>query len=908
MTNLSYSVYPQDIDGYATLPLRRDGIHEIVAADHNRLRDAIVKIEAELGVQPSGTFATVASRLDNIGDAHALILAHMADPTDAHDASAISILDTADNFFEIQVEGALEELSSLLPPRPDEMGEDNSKVPNHGISSFFDGYGTKFVFNTSSADEIHKKTQPSAISGLRGIHVVDVGDGVDDGYALIRMSGALTDRYLEFWAPGDSSYGSPVSIANWDLTDSSHVDYVVPGTWVTLESENTHKRIRVAKNGVALNYAPTVEESFDIYRADFVEGYYSLPAEGFKYTQHISRTAISKTETSRLQCMIGGTVFPADRGTLVLQRKTRGVIANPGTGDDGWWPVAVLDLGDNFDEDLRGSGQPVYTPSMTLFDTITLYDRYPVMDDYTLVTADANGGPPYDDFENNYSRMQVAKYVLPISNSEIVGGTVTTPPGITDTNADDHISGFRMFHYKEGITSFIDDPTSEEVYGKYDISHPDGGSAYGNNDADNEVRYSNIYIDDSPTRPGVELLNLRPVSDSESTSKYISGVRYYNGSSDLFEIELRSDNNVFNKTYVVDDILTFETDVFNFPSGTTDGGWGAQVDIQELTDDGYIKWASGNLPAHEDQTFYIVNDYTLINGVATNDARRIYPAADRFSNHSWIQATLHDPFGPGDGYDAYGAESIHRILTNSYSTTRATDTIEYFTDESKRILDTMVFDPVIDDLTPGDGYDLLGYESTSVLPSGSLQVGGRFTSDEFNVAGLVYPQTDYYNVRDRIRPTQQNDSGMDYSSLTGHRQYQRLFSLGYPINSAQLRIVSGGNTPISFEDIRQGNLDRFAKIEVKAPGHGVNSTEWLDIGRLYATGPYEDGYGALHGAVTGSAGGFTVPFTLGVVNTADDQSYSMEYGVAVRVTYFGETETQRQESKKRIMTMIQLLP
>ena len=63
------SLYPDGIDGYSTLPLRVDNVHEIVAADHNRLRNAIVRIEQELGVQPSGTFATMADRLDSIGDA-----------------------------------------------------------------------------------------------------------------------------------------------------------------------------------------------------------------------------------------------------------------------------------------------------------------------------------------------------------------------------------------------------------------------------------------------------------------------------------------------------------------------------------------------------------------------------------------------------------------------------------------------------------------------------------------------------------------------------------------------------------------------------------------------------------------------------------------------------------------------
>ena len=103
------SVYPSDLDGYATLPLRRNLIDEIRAEDHNRLRNAIIKIQQELGIQPSGTYATVSARLDDIGDVRAIILAHIADPTDAHDASAISVLDTADNYFEDDVEKFLKD-------------------------------------------------------------------------------------------------------------------------------------------------------------------------------------------------------------------------------------------------------------------------------------------------------------------------------------------------------------------------------------------------------------------------------------------------------------------------------------------------------------------------------------------------------------------------------------------------------------------------------------------------------------------------------------------------------------------------------------------------------------------------------------------------------------------------------
>lgn len=889
MANLSYSVYPDAIDGYATMPLRRDGVHEIVAADHNRLRDAIIKIEQELGVQPSGTFATVAARLNYIGDAKALILAHIADTEDAHDASAISIEDAADHYFEEDVEGALEELSTLLPPEPDNIGEDNSKVPNDGIPNFYDGYGTKFVFNTSSGDSIHKSTQPSAVSGIRGIHIVEIGMGNDDGYAQMRMTGGVGAEQLEWMAPGDSAYGSPVSVASLSAGDT-----------VILSSSDATKRIKVARNSQPLAIVSgEIVEGFEIYDADFVTGYYSLPSEGFRQSQYITRTAANRTGVSRMQCMISGMVFPADRGTLVLQRKTRGVDGAI-DGSTGFWPIATLGLGSIFDDTKRSDGQPVYTPSMDLFDTITLYDRYPIMNDYTLVDENADGNPPYNNFENTFTRMQVAKYLIPISNSDVVGATLDSPDDITEGEANDTISGYRIFHYKEGITDFNGDPTADELYSISDVTHPSDQQ-----NANYVVRYSNFYVDTSVTRPGVELVNLRPTEDLPSIdgTTMRSGVKYYNAESsvdkDLFDFELRSDNNVFNKTYLTSNILTFETDVFDFPHGTDDGQYGAQVDITELTDDGYYKFSTSNLPAHEDQAFYIVDSTTLINGATTNDDRRIYPAPNRFSNHSFIRATMHDPFGTGDGYDAYGAESIHRILVNSYSPTRATDTIEYFTDESHRIDDSEEF------YNPGvDGYSFPAFDKQSVLESHSLQVGGRFTSDEFNIAGLIYPQTDYYNVRFRIRPLQVNDADMDYSQCTGHRWYQRLFGFGYPINSGRLRIVSDGNSPISFWDIQYTNPNRFGKVEIKIPGTGTNSTEWMDISRLYSTGDYEDGYGSLSGEVIGSSGNFIVPFTFGYRNTADSDGY-----FALRVTYFGDPAIsgQLERSKRKIMTMIQLL-
>lgn len=61
---MSGTIYPSGVDGLTQLPLLVDGVNPMVAEDVNRVRDAVVSVETELGRNPSGTYASVKDRLD----------------------------------------------------------------------------------------------------------------------------------------------------------------------------------------------------------------------------------------------------------------------------------------------------------------------------------------------------------------------------------------------------------------------------------------------------------------------------------------------------------------------------------------------------------------------------------------------------------------------------------------------------------------------------------------------------------------------------------------------------------------------------------------------------------------------------------------------------------------------------
>jgi len=56
---MGYSNYPNQIDTSTEIPAAIDNVTPVKGEVVNRLRDAILAIENELGVTPSGTYGTI---------------------------------------------------------------------------------------------------------------------------------------------------------------------------------------------------------------------------------------------------------------------------------------------------------------------------------------------------------------------------------------------------------------------------------------------------------------------------------------------------------------------------------------------------------------------------------------------------------------------------------------------------------------------------------------------------------------------------------------------------------------------------------------------------------------------------------------------------------------------------------
>lgn len=137
------TVYPNSIDGNTQLPLAQDRVSPVSAGSVNRLRNAIIAVETELGINPSGIYGTLKDRLDAIDgyydDFAELIIDFL------RQASNITISDAGSYFVSSTVEGALQEIQQSAQIIPRDFITLNLETPTEKSYIFaknipYDGY------------------------------------------------------------------------------------------------------------------------------------------------------------------------------------------------------------------------------------------------------------------------------------------------------------------------------------------------------------------------------------------------------------------------------------------------------------------------------------------------------------------------------------------------------------------------------------------------------------------------------------------------------------------------------------------------------------------------------------------------------------------------------------------------
>lgn len=75
------SNYPGSIDDALSIPILTDNVSRVNASSINKLRDAILVIEAELGTNPAGISGTVKDRLGDVDTIINSLVSFQSDPS-----------------------------------------------------------------------------------------------------------------------------------------------------------------------------------------------------------------------------------------------------------------------------------------------------------------------------------------------------------------------------------------------------------------------------------------------------------------------------------------------------------------------------------------------------------------------------------------------------------------------------------------------------------------------------------------------------------------------------------------------------------------------------------------------------------------------------------------------------------
>jgi len=311
-------------------------------------------------------------------------------------------------------------------------------------------------------------------------------------------------------------------------------------------------------------------------------------------------------------CVITGTLYPADRGYLVLLYATKGVFDNSGDTIE----VGKLNLASNFDELRRrnpavGYQQLDYTASENHWDPGTdifsLTYRLPMLKEY-------DAGVPYTTYDFNYLQFQLARYTATLD--------LTATPFDIGTDVD--FGSLKLFHFKSYTNVAGANYSASNLYGshgKLDIYSDTSPAAPTLNEAGGEVLINAAY----PL--GTETTSVVANADLTTPNNLAAGTAIFAGDSTdrgkILTITGSSQGN--NGTYqVLNEVDASNVKVYpNFP-GTLPDTVTPQVQIEGAN----VVRLSGIAHYGPDNGFYV--DQTFI---TTPD----------FWNNSYLTSDVADP-------------------------------------------------------------------------------------------------------------------------------------------------------------------------------------------------------------------------------------------------------------------------
>jgi hypothetical protein len=496
-----------------------------------------------------------------------------------------------------------------------------------------------------------------------------------------------------------------------------------------------------------------------------------------------------------------GMVYPADRGVLALYSSTTGDYANPAITA----LLGALWLGSNpapvgipssaFDETLRAVQQLDHPPGGGV-DIFTYNARVPQLSSY------AGYAVPWAVFPSNFIRYQLAQYA-----------------GSLSLAAGDN-GGFLLVHWKETYAVTLASIQPAQIAANFNTTNCYSASSP---DADTVpefyVNRHNVFRDTtSATPPSGNTFTTGVVG--VPTAVYLSGVEFYdNGVSPLlWSFDVRA-NNLFSDSFYTGTV----------PNANIPPGMESAYDPMVLD---FSDFGGSNLLLH----YYDLKavgpglNYDPTNSPLPADVGQFIsfahdiPApttmASPIGGYGVLRVNIRKPFSAQVVY----ADASSRYLFNSYpqtgGSTASTETMEPFTDEKYRYINSVVLVAPNKPVIPlgGDVYD-----STVALASadGNLESVG---------SQLVYPQVNFSAGYTPVGP--------DYAAvLAGDapndlRRYVRAFNTGVARNIGKLRIqgldLADFNSAGAYTGSEVNDHTGGAIIQIKLPG----PTGWLDLGRV----------------------------------------------------------------------------